>query len=162
MTDRPVLSYHHDLQAQQSVDLTPAVEDLQQLGSELGAEGQEAGQAAGNAVGLTPTRLASAGAQLQEGTHAALIGAAKDVVRTIGVDSDYPNFQTPGSQYGETIRPILLPVNNKISPWVSCKELSASFLENCSCFVPHRSSTVLRCYVLVSKCKACQGSALKD
>lgn len=103
VTDRLVLSWHHDLQAQQSVDLTPAVEDLQQLGSELGTEGQEAGQAAGNAVGLTPARLASAGAQLQEGTHAALIDAAKDVVRTIGVDSDHPNFQTPGSQYGEPI-----------------------------------------------------------
>lgn len=84
------------MQAQPSLDLDPYVKSLQEVGSGF----QEAGQAAGNAIGLTPARLQAAGAQLQEGTQSALIGAAKHVVRTIGVDSNTPGSDTPGSEYG--------------------------------------------------------------
>lgn len=83
------------------MDLNPAVKALQQVGSGL----QAAGQAAGQAVGLTPAKLQAAGAQLQVGTQAALIDAAKHVVRTIGVDSNLPNTATPGSEYGEISLP---------------------------------------------------------
>ena len=84
------------MQAQPSLDLDPYIKSLQQVGSGF----QEAGQAAGNAVGLTPARLHAVGAQLQEGTQAALIGAAKHVVRSIGVDSNTPGYGTPSSEYG--------------------------------------------------------------
>ncbi len=84
------------MQAQPSLDLDPYLKSLQEVGSGF----QEAGQAAGNAVGLTPARLHAAGAQLQEGTQSALIGAAKHVVRTIGVDSNTPGYGTPGNYYG--------------------------------------------------------------
>ena len=84
------------MQAAPSLDLDPYIKSLQQVGSGI----QEAGQAAGSAVGLTPARVHAAGAQLQEGTQNALIGAAKHVVRTIGVDSNTPGSDTPGSEYG--------------------------------------------------------------
>ena len=92
------------MQAQPSLNLDPYIKSLQDVGSGF----QEAGQAAGNAVGLTPARLHAAGAQLQEGTQNALIGAAKHVVRTIGVDSNTPGYGTPSSEYGMLCK--MLPV----------------------------------------------------
>ena len=85
-------------QQQPSLDLDPYIHSLQEVGAQVGA----AGQAAGNAVGLTPGRLHAAGAQLQEGTQAALIDTARHVVRAIGVDSNTPGSDTPNSEYGES------------------------------------------------------------
>ena len=100
------------LQEQQTVYLDPAVHSLQRAASSFQTLGQVAGEAAGRAVGITPARMHAAAAQLQQNAHGAAAqlqqdvhGAAvdgtKEVIRTIGIDSNTPGFGTPDSYYGE-------------------------------------------------------------
>ena len=101
------------LQEQQTVYLDPAVHSLQRAASSFQTLGQVAGEAAGRAVGITPARMHAAAAQLQQNAHGAAAqlqqdahGAAvdgtKEVIRTIGIDSNTPGFGTPDSYYGES------------------------------------------------------------
>lgn len=93
--------------------LDPAVHSLQRAASSFQTLGQVAGEAAGRAVGITPARMHAAAAQLQQNAHGAAAqlqqdahGAAvdgtKEVIRTIGIDSNTPGFGTPDSYYGES------------------------------------------------------------
>ena len=89
------------LQEQQTVYLDPAVHSLQRAASSFQALGQVAGEAAGRAVGITPARMHAAAAQLQQDAHGAAVDGTKEVIRTIGIDSNTPGFGTPDSYYGE-------------------------------------------------------------
>lgn len=77
--------------------LDPAIHSLQQAASSF----QTLGQVAGQAVGITPARVHAAAAQLQQDAHGAAVDGTKEVIRTIGVDSNSPGFGTPDSYYGE-------------------------------------------------------------
>ena len=89
--------------------LDPAIHSLQQAASSFQTLGQVAGEAAGQAVGITPARMHAVAAQLQQDAHGAAVDGTKEVIRTIGVDSNTPGFGTPDSYYGE---PTLAPVTH--------------------------------------------------
>ena len=80
--------------------LDPAVHSLQRAASSFQTLGQVAGEAAGRAVGITPARMHAAAAQLQQDAHGAAVDGTKEVIRTIGIDSNTPGFGTPDSYYG--------------------------------------------------------------
>ena len=115
------------LQEQQTVYLDPAIHSLQRAASSFQTLGQVAGEAAGQAVGITPARMHAAAtqlqqdahgaaAQLQQDAHGAAVDGTKEVIRTIGIDSNTPGFGTPDSYYGEpSLAPgRMAPSHNKL------------------------------------------------
>ena len=76
--------------------LEPAIHSLQPAASSF----QPLGQVAGQAVGITPARVHAAATQLQQDAHGVAVDGTKEVIRTIGIDSNTPGFGTPDSYYG--------------------------------------------------------------